>query len=414
VFTNNQWAPGTNDYDNAGNQTAVFLGSGATRGFTYDAEDRQITAAIPGMVAISYAYDGDGKRVQKTVGTTVTTYVYDAIGNLAAEYGPASPLGGTTYLTADHLGSTRLVTNSAGAPVARYDYAPFGEELTAGIDGRTTALLFSTNLYPTVTPDSTDQKFTGKERDAESGLDFFGARYMSSAQGRFTSPDEFKGGGLFDPFTGQNDETIGPLPYADISDPQTLNKYAYVRNNPLRYVDPDGHEVLLPNGQPVDQPNASAVERALVKGYYAVNNFAEQHPLLVVGAQVIIAIVTSEGGGATAGETPAQGLGDFHAPGDVPNATVIVRGGQSEMPAPGTTFSGSQGTTTAEAAAGVPHGQIRESTAGDIRAGGGNVEVKPEQTRSGTLNPKHVDVTEGKSTFGPVKPNPVPKKDRIE
>jgi hypothetical protein len=115
-----------------------------------------------------------------------------------------------------------------------------------------------------------------------------------------------------------------------------------------------------------------------------------------------------------AGETPAQGLGDFHAPGDVPNATVIVRGGQSEMPAPGTTFSGSQGTTTAEAAAGVPHGQIRESTAGDIRAGGGNVEVKPEQTRSGTLNPKHVDVTEGKPTFGPVKPNPVPKKDRIE
>ena len=68
----------------------------------------------------------------------------------------------------------------------------------------------------------------------------------------------------------------------------------------------------------------------------------------------------------------------------------------------------------AEAAAGVPHGQIRESTAGDIRAGGGNVEVKPERTRSGTLNPKHVDVMEGKSTFGPVKPNPVPKKDRIQ
>jgi RHS repeat-associated protein len=72
------------------------------------------------------------------------------------------------------------------------------------------------------------------------GLDFFGARYFSAAQGRFTSPDEFTGG-IVDPFTGQQVGQPGPLPYADITDPQTLNKYAYVRNNPLRYVDPDGH-----------------------------------------------------------------------------------------------------------------------------------------------------------------------------
>jgi len=72
------------------------------------------------------------------------------------------------------------------------------------------------------------------------GLDYFGARYMSSAQGRFTSPDEFKGGFL-DAFTGQHEFQPGPLPYADVTDPQTLNKYAYVRNNPLRYTDPNGH-----------------------------------------------------------------------------------------------------------------------------------------------------------------------------
>jgi RHS repeat-associated protein len=84
---------------------------------------------------------------------------------------------------------------------------------------------------------------SGKERDAETGLDYFLARYYSGTQGRFTSPDEFKGGAV-DPFTGQQISQPGPLPYADISNPQTLNKYAYVMNNPLRYTDPDGHIAL--------------------------------------------------------------------------------------------------------------------------------------------------------------------------
>jgi len=82
-------------------------------------------------------------------------------------------------------------------------------------------------------------QFTGKERDQETGLDYFGARYYSAAQGRWSSPDEFKGG--FDDLDGKPAFSPGPLPYADISDPQTLNKYIYVRNNPLRYTDPNGH-----------------------------------------------------------------------------------------------------------------------------------------------------------------------------
>ena len=81
---------------------------------------------------------------------------------------------------------------------------------------------------------------SGKERDAESGLDYFLARYYSAAQGRFTSPDEFKGG-PDDALTGGDISQPGPLPYADISNPQSLNKYAYTYNNPLRYTDPDGH-----------------------------------------------------------------------------------------------------------------------------------------------------------------------------
>jgi RHS repeat-associated protein len=81
---------------------------------------------------------------------------------------------------------------------------------------------------------------TGHERDLETGLDYFGARYYSGAVGRFVSADEFPGGAV-DPVTGAQVGAPGPLPYADITNPQSLNKYAYVMNNPLRYTDPDGH-----------------------------------------------------------------------------------------------------------------------------------------------------------------------------
>jgi RHS repeat-associated protein len=82
-------------------------------------------------------------------------------------------------------------------------------------------------------------KFTGKERDSESNLDYLIARHYSGALGRFMQPDEFKGG-TADAFDGET-EPPGPLPYADILNPQSLNKYAYTYNNPLRYADPNGH-----------------------------------------------------------------------------------------------------------------------------------------------------------------------------
>jgi len=74
---------------------------------------------------------------------------------------------------------------------------------------------------------------SGKERDAETGLDFFEARYLSSAQGRFTSPDE--------PFIGQS-----PL------NPQSWNLYSYGLNNPLRYIDPTGRKCVDTNNGPAD------------------------------------------------------------------------------------------------------------------------------------------------------------------
>ena len=73
----------------------------------------------------------------------------------------------------------------------------------------------------------TFRKFTAKERDGETGLDYFGARYMSSAQGRFTSPD---------PIWVKADRLV---------DPQRLNLYAYGRNNPLRFTDPTGMDIEI-------------------------------------------------------------------------------------------------------------------------------------------------------------------------
>lgn len=85
---------------------------------------------------------------------------------------------------------------------------------------------------------------TSKERDTETGLDYFLARYYSSIQGRFTSPDEFSGGpdDLFD-FT--EDASENPTFYADLSNPQSLNKYSYTYNNPLAFTDDDGHIPFL-------------------------------------------------------------------------------------------------------------------------------------------------------------------------
>ncbi|MGJ5813326.1 RHS repeat-associated core domain-containing protein [Paludibaculum fermentans] len=150
------------------------------------------------------------------------TYVYDATGRLAAEYGSVATTPGVSYLATDHLGSTRHVLN--GGVAKRYDYWPFGEEMLAGTGGRQ-ATEYNSSVPTVGQPDqATGMKFTGKEPDSETGLDYFGARYFSGAQGRFTTPDPL-------------------MASARASNSQTWNRYAYALNNPLRYVDPDGMDV---------------------------------------------------------------------------------------------------------------------------------------------------------------------------
>jgi RHS repeat-associated protein len=213
---NNRLGIQNSTYDLAGNQTAI---GGFT--YSYDAENRVSVVTEPSPTtppSYRYVYDGEGRRVQKIAsGGPTTSYAYDAAGNLAAEYTSATTAGlscATCYLMQDTLGSTRLVLDATtGSVAALHDYLPFGEEL---VSSARPGSLYAGN-------DNPKQKFTGKERDAETGLDFFGARYFSGAQGRFTSPDE---------------------PFADQSpaDPQSWNMYAYVRNNPLKNTDPNGRD----------------------------------------------------------------------------------------------------------------------------------------------------------------------------
>jgi RHS repeat-associated protein len=192
-------------YDIAGNQTyyAPFT-------LEYDAEGRNTKVKIGAVEVGSYAYDGDGRQVKKvwTSGTPSTTYfVYDALGRLAAEYSTLTlPAAEVSYMFTDMLGSVRAVTSQSKTVAERYDYLPFGRMLSAADNGRSASGCYQSN--PDVQVNSrTPPKFTGKERDAETGLDYFGARYYSAAQGRFMSPDPV-------------------LSSARLWDPQSWNRYS--------------------------------------------------------------------------------------------------------------------------------------------------------------------------------------------
>ena len=217
-------------YDAAGNTTSDGVGGA----YAYDGENRQ-TSVTPGSV--TYTYDGDGKRVKKSNGTL---YWYgtgsdamletDLSGNMLNEYiffagkrtARRNASGSVYYYFSDHLGTAHIITDASGVTCYDADYYPYGGERN----------------YVNTCPQN--YKFTGKERDTETGLDYFGARYDASNLGRFMSPDEFTGGPV-SAYGPPDPAPPGALPYADITNPQSLNKYAYVYNNPLRYVDPTGH-----------------------------------------------------------------------------------------------------------------------------------------------------------------------------
>ena len=205
-------------YDASGN----LLSNNLSSNYTYDAEGR-----LAAVGSVAYVYDAAGRRVAKLSGTTPTNIYLlglngeqvselDGNGNwlrsnayaggkLLATYTPA----GLHFHFTDWLGSRRVQGNVTGTVEETCQSLPFGDSLNCSGS------------------DSTELHFTGKLRDAESGLDYFGARYYASSLGRFMSPDW--------------SAKAQAVPYAKLVDPQTLNLYGYVGNNPLSKADADGH-----------------------------------------------------------------------------------------------------------------------------------------------------------------------------
>src|SRR5579872_7427855 len=195
-------------YDTAGNMTNDSLNA-----YSYDAANRlkQINAGPP-----TYTYFG-ALRIKKVVGSTTTVYVYSDSTPIV-EYVNGSPsneyiysgsallatIAGTaiTYHHPDHL-SSRAETDTSGSIVRTYGHFPFGD-----------------TWYETGTVDK--WKFTSYEHDSgtgESGLDYAQFRYDDSGQGRFMSADSLSG---------------------SIGNPQSLNRYSYVKNDPINFTDPSG------------------------------------------------------------------------------------------------------------------------------------------------------------------------------
>ncbi len=199
-------------YDANGSVTQRTSPWGTTIALAYNAENRLI--GVSGAVTETHVYDGDGQRVKTTITTTVSTttvYVgnyYEVQGSTVKKYYYAGNVrvaennGGTLYfLLSDHLGSTATTTDATGVRATELRYYPYG-------DAR-------------YNPGSqiTTFRFTGQRWDSGSGLYFYNARWYDPLIGRFLQAD-----------------TIVPQP----GNPQALNRYSYVGNNPLKYTDPTG------------------------------------------------------------------------------------------------------------------------------------------------------------------------------
>ena len=217
--TNNRFSSGQGySYDADGN----LIEDAEGKRFGYDAENRQkeffIASNSSSTPDAKYFYDGEGRRVKKITDTETVIFVYNAGGKLVAEYSTTTATTPqVSYLTTDHLGSPRIITNENGVITGRKDYTAFGEEIV-------TSQRTSPNRTDYTDLDEIRQGYTGYEKDEESELEYAQARYYNASHGRYTSVD---------PLTAS----------ASIRNPQSFNRYSYVLNSPYKFTDPLG---LLP------------------------------------------------------------------------------------------------------------------------------------------------------------------------
>jgi RHS repeat-associated protein len=251
--SSNQISSGLVTYDPSG---AGYVIADATTGnsYLYDAEGRVCAvknAAIPGMpLYTGYIYDAEGNRVAKG---SITSWSCDPTANgfMFTENYVLGPSGEELSMFDGGNNWQRTNVYAAGKLVGTYDVAGLHFHLEDPLGTRRMQLSgnpsflgvpetdiqswpygdqpysFPDQFAPASADDATPLHFTGKERDAESGNDYFGARYYASSMGRFMSPDW--------------SEEPDPTPYADLDNPQTLNLYSYVTNNPLTLHDATGH-----------------------------------------------------------------------------------------------------------------------------------------------------------------------------
>jgi RHS repeat-associated protein len=226
VNTNNQIVGDT--YDAAGNLWVIPGTGGAT--YVYNAENQMTSTSNSSM---SYIYDGDGNRVEKS-GTKIYWYGSNEVLDETDTTGSVTNSNFNEYV---FFGGNRIARRDSSGDVFYYlaDQVDSSRVIAEVASGQTTAsMCYDGDFEPYggehayTNTCSQNYKFTGKERDTESDLDNFGARYYASTTGRFMSPDW----------------ALKPVsvPYAKFGDPQTLNLYTYVENSPLNRIDADGHE----------------------------------------------------------------------------------------------------------------------------------------------------------------------------
>ena len=230
---------------------------------SYDAEN-QLISVEKGAVTTTFAYDGAGGRVKKTatdgVDTEETTYIgklyeIDQDGNTKKHIFAGSDravtiesTGEYEYYHSDHLGSSNVITNQNGVKVSGYEYKPYG------------------SVSKQTGTDTVNHKFTGQEFDKETDLHYYNARYYDSWLGRFTQADTI----IQDPL-----------------DSQSLNRYSYCRNNPLKYTDPSGHIfglIIYAIVAIVKAAVVGAVVGAVVSGAYAACTGGDIGRAMVSGA----------------------------------------------------------------------------------------------------------------------------------